>query len=285
MMTVNTEKCIGCGQCVKDCFPNDIKIIQESDLQKDKPELQVKKAWIGNETCMKCGHCIAVCPVNAITTDEYDMGDVKEYHKESFSISPQQLLNFIQFRRSVRQFTKEPVAKEVFQQIIEAGRFTQTGINAQDVSYIVITEELNRLRELVLTTLNAMGSHILETEKENQRLLRYAGIWTRMYATYQENPEKGDRLFFQAPGVILVTANSQINGALASSNMELMANALGLGTFFSGFFAAAAAQNPEILKFAGIPEGKEIVSCMVIGHPAVRYRRTVPRKSPDIVWK
>ena len=40
--------------------------------------------------------------------------------------------------------------------------------------------------------------------------------------------------------VIIVTANSEVNGALASSNMELMTNALGLGTFFSGFFVRAA---------------------------------------------
>ena len=27
MMNVNSEKCIGCGLCVKDCFPKDIEIV------------------------------------------------------------------------------------------------------------------------------------------------------------------------------------------------------------------------------------------------------------------
>jgi len=64
-MKIDTEKCIGCGQCVKDCFPNDIKIVDG-------------KASIKNITCIRCGHCIAVCPKNAVSTDEYNMEDVSD---------------------------------------------------------------------------------------------------------------------------------------------------------------------------------------------------------------
>ena len=42
-------------------------------------------------------------------------------------------------------------------------------------------------------------------------------------------------MFFNAPAVIFVTSPNAFNGGLASSNMELMTDALGLGTFFSGF--------------------------------------------------
>jgi hypothetical protein len=34
--------------------------------------------------------------------------------------------------------------------------------------------------------------------------------------------------------------------------------------------------------FLTVNEDKEIVTCMVIGYPDVKYKRTVPRKSPDI---
>ena len=96
---------------------------------------------------------------------------------------------------------------------------------------------------------------------------------------------KNDKLFFNAPAVIVVTANSEVNGALASSNMELMTNALGLGTFFSGFFVIAAQDNKKIMDLLGVKEGKKIVTCMVIGYPDVKYFRTVPRKEADISWK
>jgi heterodisulfide reductase subunit A-like polyferredoxin len=46
MISIDVEKCIGCGQCVKDCFPSDIEIIDG-------------KAKVNNVTCMNCGHWIS----------------------------------------------------------------------------------------------------------------------------------------------------------------------------------------------------------------------------------
>ena len=66
--------------------------------------------------------------------------------------------------------------------------------------------------------------------------------------------------------------------------MELMVDSLGLGTFFNGFFKVAAADSQEILDFLNIKDGKEIVSCLAIGYPDVKYKRTVPRGKADITW-
>ena len=66
--------------------------------------------------------------------------------------------------------------------------------------------------------------------------------------------------------------------------MELMVNALGLGTYFSGFLLKAAQTNPKIAEFLGVPEGKNLVTCMVIGYPNIKYFRTTPRKDADILF-
>jgi nitroreductase/Pyruvate/2-oxoacid:ferredoxin oxidoreductase delta subunit len=273
MMKVDTEKCIGCGLCVKDCFPKDIEMVDN-------------KAKINNVTCFKCGHCIAICPKAAITTDEYNMEDVKEYNKEEFSVQAASLLNFIKFRRTIRQFENKAVEKEKISKIIEAGRFTQTGSNMQDVSYIVVEEGIQDLKALTLKSLKKIGENMLDNlTPQTMVYKRYAELWIKMYEEYLENPNFNDKLFFNAPAAVIVTANSVVDGALASSNMELMTNALGLGTFFSGFFVRAAQDNKEILDFLGIKEGKQVVTCMVIGYPKVKYMRTVPRKAADVSWK
>lgn len=272
MMKVDIEKCVGCGQCVKDCFPRDIKIVDG-------------KAKINNVTCIKCGHCIAVCPKSAISMDEYNMEDVKEYNKDEFSIDADRLLNFIKFRRSIRRFKDKKVEDEKLLKIIEAGRFTQTASNMQDVSYIVVKEKLQELKKLVFESLNNAGKKILENlTPENMIYKRYAEMWINMYNAYKEN-QKNDKIFFNAPAVIIVTSAAKVNGALASSNMELMIDALGLGTFFSEFFMKAAEGNKKIREFLGVNEGKEIVTCMIVGYPDVKYRRTVPRKAADIKWE
>lgn len=272
MMKVDIEKCIGCGLCFKDCFPKDIEMVDG-------------KAKINNERCFKCGHCIAVCPKGAISTDEYSMEEVKAYNKEAFTVDADNLLNFIKFRRTIRQFKNKEVEVEKLAKIVEAGRFTQTGSNMQDVSYIVVREKLQELKALTLETLKAIGENMLANPTpQNSVFKRYAEMWINMCNGYKENPNENDKLFFNAPAVIIVTANSDVNGALASSNMELMTNALGLGTFFSGFLVRAAQANKEIGDLLGVKEGKKIVTCMVIGYPNVKYLRTVPRKAAEITW-
>lgn len=272
MMIVDKEKCIACGMCVRDCIVNDIEITNN-------------KAEIKNERCFNCGHCIAICPKNAVSSDVYDMNEVKTYNKEEFDLSPDNLLNFIKFRRSTRKFKDRDVEKEKLEKILEAGRFTQTGSNAQNVSYVVVKDSIEELKEITLKTLYGSGKYMLDNLNESNKMYKnYAEMWVRMYEAYKVNP-KNDAVFFNAPAVIVVVSDSEVNAALASSNMELMTNALGLGTFFSGFLVKASETNAEIKKLIGLNENQKIVTCMVIGYPAVKYQRTVPRNEAKVTWK
>lgn len=272
MFNVNEDKCIGCKQCVNDCPVNDILINED------------KKAYIKNESCLSCGHCIAICPKEAVSTDSFDMKEVKTYNKDDFSISPENLMNFIKFRRSTRQFKEEPIDKKVLESIIEAGRFTQTATNSQDVSYVVLSDKLREVTDMIYEILKKKGEYILANPSpETEAIKKYAQLWVKMYDAYHTD-KKYDRLFFNAPAVILVTANNPTNGALASANMELMANAHGLGSCFCGFALVALNDQPELLKKIGVDAGKSIISCLVMGHPKVTYKRTVPRKAPQVIW-
>lgn len=273
MIHIDQEKCIGCGLCVADCFPNDLVI------KKDK-------AVPLNRTCIKCGHCIAICPVNAVSISDYDMTEVKDYDEDTFDILPEKLLNLIKFRRSVRKFKDIPIEKEKIEGIIEAGRFTPTGSNRQPVSYIVVQDEIKTLTGLGLESLNQLGKNILADKANKNPLFKfYAKRWMKMYEDYSENPELPTKLFFNAKAIVLVVSDSPIDGGLAASSMELMTHAQGLGMFFSGFFARAARDNPKIRSFLGIDEPQEVIACLVMGYPDVKYQRTVPRKKPEISWR
>ncbi|KNZ41799.1 nitroreductase family protein [Acetobacterium bakii] len=272
MVSIDQEKCIGCGLCVADCFPNDL-------IMKDE------KAVATNKTCIKCGHCIAICPVNAASISDYDMTEVKEYDAKTFEVPPENLLNFIKFRRSVRKFKDQPIEKEKIQQIIEAGRFTPTGSNRQPVSYIVVQDEIKNLTGLGLEGLNRLGKNILDDTTNKNPLFRfYAKRWMKMYEDYLKNPELPTNLFFNARAIVLVVSDSSIDGGLAASSMELMTSAQGLGMFFSGFFVRAANGNPKIKSFLGIDDSKEVIACLVMGYPDAKYQRTVPRKKAEVSW-
>ncbi len=270
-MKIDTEKCIGCGECIKECFIGAIKLNDD-------------KAIIDKRRCILCGHCIAVCPINAAYSDEYDMNEVKEYSEKDFNIDSETLLNFIKFRRSIRRFTDKEVEEEKLLKIIEAGRFTQTAGNQQDVLYILVRKKISTLRDMTIKNLKNLGDKILsDSQNSNPIFKKYAKMWLKMYEDHKIDPVANDRLFFNAPAVLIVAAGIQVNADLASSNMELMADSLGLGSMFSGFFIRACTDNKEIYDFLKVPEGKMIYTCMTLGYPDVKYLRTVPRKKPNIL--
>ena len=270
-MIVDRDKCIGCTLCKQDCIVSDIEMID-------------KKAHIRNLTCIKCGHCIAICPVEAVSTDDYNMEEVIPYDKDKFTVDAENLLNYIKFRRSTRRFKNQKVEKEKIEKIIDAGRFTQTSTNSQDVSYTVVTDKLDELKELAYESLKQKGEYILANlTPETAYLERYAKMWVYFYDMYKKD-KKNDKLFFNAPLAIFVSSPNVTNGTLASSNMELMTDALGLGTFFSGFLLIAAKDNQPMLDLLGVKDHNQLSSCLVIGYPDVKYNRTVPRKEAVVKW-
>ena len=56
-MKVDTNKCIGCGFCVRDCPVDAVKLMK-------------KKAVINDHWCTSCGVCLRVCEAAALVADE-----------------------------------------------------------------------------------------------------------------------------------------------------------------------------------------------------------------------
>ena len=123
---IDQTQCIGCGLCQKDCPAANIL-------------LRDKKAQLVGQDCIKCGHCVAICPQAAVTISGFPKPAAIS---NADRLDPQALLKALSARRSIRHFTKQPIPAEVTAQIIEAGRLTPTGSNAQDVSYVLLSEQM-----------------------------------------------------------------------------------------------------------------------------------------------
>ena len=123
IIEVNKDLCIGCGLCKNDCPVNNIII-------------ENKKSVIKNQDCLMCGHCAAICPVNAITLTGFDEPPIELTEKPN--LDSDELLMAIKSRRTIRNFKDKEVSPEIVNQIIEAGRYTPSAKNSQDVSYIVL---------------------------------------------------------------------------------------------------------------------------------------------------
>ena len=261
MITINEELCIGCGLCKKDCVVRSLDIIEG-------------KAKMIKESCLVCGHCAAICPVGAISIpalDEKEILDTKTIKK----VASDDLLKLIQSRRSVRYYKEQAVEKEKIEKIIEAGRFTPTGCNVQATRYVIITNQMGKLRDLVIEGLSAGG------RKYNSEAL----IQT---AEKYKNEIDYSTLTFNAPHAVIIICGSSIcnpiNGTLAAESMELMIHSLDLGACYSGYSERGLNENENARSFLQMKDDEQVAACLYFGYPSVKYPRTVARKKAIIDW-
>ena len=248
---ISHDKGIGCGMCVRDCPAYNLG-------------LKDKKAVVRSQSCLMCGHCVAICPKAAVSITGFDEPPIEI--EKPVALDPHQLLEAIRTRRSIRQYKEKPVAPEVLAQIIEAGRLTPSGGNAQNVSYIVLQKEIRRYEQIAV--------------RFAKRLLPVV----KLMSTTARNAVIDDHFFFKnAPVAIVVVSKDEINASLAASNMELMAEALGLGVLYSGFFARIVNTFPTLRRQLHLTHAKAVTT-LVLGYPNVHYRRTAQKDPADMYY-
>ena len=267
MITINHEACIGCGRCAWDCFPGALT------LEEGKACLSAP----GN--CIGCGHCIAICPKAAIRDNDPALG---ESYPLSPAAKPEGLLNLIRGRRSCRHYLGRPVSEETLHMLLEAARACPTAKNLQSTRYIAVTERIPRLLDAALEVLGEVGLRQRETATEPDELRRADNFI--LWRETRRSDRSFDPLFFHSPLLLLFVSKPDTawDAAGAAAYTELMAASLGMGCLYSGYFAACAAGSREIRDMLCLEETEQIVRCLVLGWPDVKFLRTPPRKLPNL---
>ena len=271
---IESAACLKCGQCFSSCLSIDACMKCKICIASAACVLRNGKAVITSERCLKCGHCFAVCPKGAVSTEGLS-DTVIESGKDDF-LNAESLLRHLKLRRSVRQYKSIPVERDKIEMIIEAGRLTPTGTNSQNVRYIVIQDSVAEIEDIILA--------------RYKRLLRIAKPFAKLIGRvvgYDITRYKAERgfLFHGAPVVILAVSPSASNALLAAMNMELMAEALGLGVLHVGLFTGPANKDRRLKKLLGIGKGERICATLALGYPDVRYLRSAKRKKVNAEYR
>lgn len=254
VIKINTDQCIGCKLCVDVCVANNLRISKENN-----------KAELLSEKCIKCGQCAAICPKEAISISGYNTPMIQK--KDYKGLNPDDVLDTIRFRRTIRSFQDKKIPENVVDQILEAGRLTHTAKNSQDVSFIVLDKEKDAVENIAVLMF--------------RKLKKIANLFSEMA---RNNVIDDHFFFFKAPIVIVIVADNKTNGLLAAQNMEFVAEAHGLGILFSGFFTMCANHSIKLRKKLEIPKGKKVAMTLVLGYPKVKFMRSAQRKDLDVKY-
>lgn len=249
-ISVDESLCVGCGNCQKDCMKSAIKVID-------------KKAVVVSQGCNKCGHCVAVCPTGAVTISGFSNAPMERGGFDR--LDPDELLAAISLRRSVRRFKPDAVPDDVLARVIEAGRMSPTSRNRQDVSYIVLQDGARAVEDMAVKIFTP--------------ILPVAKIFIKGWRTYHIS---SDYFFKKAPLVVIVCSGDRQNGHIAAANMELEAEACGLGVMYSGMFAVVAGVSKKIQTAIGLRKGEHIAAVLVMGCPDVKFYRAAPKADADV---
>jgi len=290
---INSEKCIKCLDCVKEC-PSGLFYKPPTKIG-EKRTVKFK----GKEGCIECGHCIAVCPTDAIIYKEAEEALTFDKIKNPASlVDYDTLLKFIQARRSIRRYKKEEVSKRDIEAILKAMRYAPSAQNARSWKYIILQdkEKINKIRQSVIKMLK-----LLKKLVDHKKILKY--FMPRSIKEVITNPnedtalddfferiDKGeDPVFYNAP-VLIITYTSENNrfadndAGIALTHGILAAQSRGLGACWIGYAQEALNRYKDLRKLLEIPKDMNINGVLIIGYPDVEYHRIPPREPLDVEW-
>lgn len=253
---------------------------------------------IHEELCISCGHCVAVCPQGAISHIDFSPGSLKPINHE-FVPSIEQITELLKARRSIREFEDKPVEKELIEKIIDGARFAPSAHNTQSTEFVVVQDKevLNKITELTTHFLNKIINQfsnpilkkffLLVAKDEADSVINLLPL----IKVYVENIEEGkDMILHNAPVLLIFHAKrniifSSVNANLALQNASLIAEGLGLGSFYGGFVTAACERDNSIQKLLSIPSTHQVYAAMALGYPKFKYNNWIEKRPPKIEWK
>jgi nitroreductase len=192
-------------------------------------------------------------------------------------------MKVIQDRRSIREYTPEPVADQDLDMILEAARQAPSGENAQPWRFIIVKDADTR-QKLGALAGGGSGRRFTAEFVTQQMQERFASLQdeAKRKAAFEKLTSGQVSAFLaNAPVNIVVCGKKDVwdmpyDTSAAIENMLLMVTALGLGACWVIAPCIDIRDEERVKALLHIPEGFKAVSIISIGHPT-RPHRPRPR--------
>jgi nitroreductase/NAD-dependent dihydropyrimidine dehydrogenase PreA subunit len=274
MITIDKDKCTGCGLCEKICHESCIAVVDNSPN-------------ITYEVCSTCTQCIAVCPRKALT---WDNKPPITYNKMNLP-TPEQLDELFRERRSTRSFKKDKIERGLLEEIAGYGIYAPTEnfhLRAIIMDDDAIIAELEQ--ELMKITLRI--NRFVFQPKFIFVLSKMTGLshtYLRSKAKVEETIKRG-HAFSSPPGAMVFIIGekriplSDASVQYALANMIYYAQAKGIGSCLSGNGPLFFDKNKKIRNRLKLQKRENILGTLFLGYPAIKFSNKIIGKAMPIQW-
>jgi nitroreductase len=197
-------------------------------------------------------------------------------------------------RRSVRNFTDEPVPDHLIRRVLEAGRFAPSAGNCQPWQFIVVTDKalIAQMDEAVVTLMRGLWA----TYKDDEAVMGMGPVAETTPYAFEPRAlwggvgtiVRGEMLAsLGAPCVILLAADAraitgpQLNIGICGQNMNLVANSLGIRACWDGFLVSGVS---AIADKIDLKPNWSVITSLVLGWPAFKQDGMVAREYRPVMW-
>jgi nitroreductase/NAD-dependent dihydropyrimidine dehydrogenase PreA subunit len=297
-ITVDLEKCTGCGLCVQNCPFSCLEMDETTETKHPK----MRDEYI----CMSCSNCIIACPKEALSIGQcfevkggfFDTGfsPIKmplepkdaDGNPAEWTVVERTILE----RRSVRNYKKTPVPDTFIRRVLEAGRFAPSGGNHQPWKFTVVTDP--EFIAQLEGACQAVWAGMYPVFTNDDAVINMVGVVPT--GVFDPRTQRGLRgialkelpVFFNAPALIFMGGHVKLNDAptaigICGENMNLAACALGLGACWTNF-GKAVNFIPEIKAKLGFDENWQVESVLALGYPKFKQAGLVARQYRPVAW-
>jgi len=267
---VDQDLCTRCGICSQACTMGLIDPADENTL----PNVQDAKAGM----CIRCGHCEVSCPSQALLLNDRP-GELVPLPAGAGTIAPDEMGYYLRKRRSVRNFTKDPVPEEKILELLDIARYAASAGNGQPVEWIVVHDP-ERVKKIAGLTIGWMKTLVNANHPMSGYIPVLVGAWER----------GNDVICRGAPHLLIATIPegnpmAQTDAIIALTHFDVAAPAFGIGTCWAGFVAMAALSSEPLQKELGISAGRKSAYAMMFGNPQYKVYGIPRRKPLAVTWQ
>lgn len=281
--SIKPDECTGCGLCARVCKSETLGMVEG--------RIQINpRSLLG---CVGCGQCMMVCPTGCLTVEgrgilTQDLIEIPSFESRA---TPAQLESLLLSRRSIREFAKREVSREVVDEIIRMASSAPMGIPPSEVEILVFqgrgkvqafAEDMVQSFERTKRVINKFTLPLMRPfiGREAYELLM-SFVIPAIELIPQLRKEGVDWLFYDAPLAILFHTSPYADpqdSVVAATYAMIAGHSLGLGSCMIGAVCPILKYDRKIKSKWGIPLRNQLGIVVIFGYPDFHYQRAIRRR-------